>query len=352
MPKLNDLSLLWSTLTEIDTNAIREQARTPVTVAVLGSDSAGVEALAAALLRDPFSGQEQAPTAALHTYPLPATAAILAEAAAADLVLIVLAPAPTGAGQEQEALAQLRATNPAQAALVVRLQAGAETAEQAAAPALWRRAIPVQVDLSAADPFAAEFLPALRRLFPDRQVALAHHLPALRPEIARRLINGISASNAGYAASTGLAEIIPVLNIPFNVADMVVLTKNQGILAYKLALALGKDVGVQEMVGELGGVLGSGFLWRELARRLVGFIPVWGLIPKVAVAYAGTYATGMAVYTWYAHGRKLTPARMRQLYKEAAIEGKARAKTLIPKKRPHLRLPFPRRKNQHPTVFD
>jgi hypothetical protein len=45
-------------------------------------------------------------------------------------------------------------------------------------------------------------------------------------------------------------------------------------------------------------VIGGGFLFRQLARELVGLIPIAGVAPKVAVAYAGTWAIGRAVGMW------------------------------------------------------
>jgi uncharacterized protein (DUF697 family) len=39
--------------------------------------------------------------------------------------------------------------------------------------------------------------------------------------------------------STSLAELVPVLNIPFTIADMVVITKAQAFLVYRLGLSLG-----------------------------------------------------------------------------------------------------------------
>jgi len=352
MASFHDLSHLWSTLTEIDTGAIREQVQTPLRVAILGSDAAAAHWLADALRADPFSGDLISLPRTLGVYLLPVGAEALQEAARADLTLFVLPAAQEDIAQPVQAYRALRAENQAQTVVVLHLTGEKQLERLGAERRNWRGAAEILADPDAADALAATLIPTLLRLFPDRHVALAHHLPALRAAVARDLIQEASLANAGYAASTGLAEILPVFTIPFNVADMVVLTKNQALLAYKLALALGQDISVQQMATQLAGVLGGGFIWREMARRLVGFIPVWGLLPKIAVAYAGTYATGMAVFTWYAHGRKLTPARMRQLYKEAAIEGKARAKALIPKKRPHLRLPLPRRKHQKSIIFD
>jgi uncharacterized protein (DUF697 family) len=86
--------------------------------------------------------------------------------------------------------------------------------------------------------------------------------------------------------------MVPVLNIPLNAADMLVLSKNQALLVYKLALAFGAPADFQAQMKEVLPVIGSGFLWRQVARQLVGLIPGFGIVPKVAVAYAGTYATG------------------------------------------------------------
>jgi len=51
--------------------------------------------------------------------------------------------------------------------------------------------------------------------------------PVLRVPIARHIINDTCFTNAAYSLSTGLAEIVPVLNIPLTLTDMIVLTKNQ-----------------------------------------------------------------------------------------------------------------------------
>lgn len=346
MPNWNDLSHLWSTLTEVDTSALREQVRTPFRVAVLGSDARAVHWLIDQLRTDPFSGQLHALPHTLLPYTLPISDTVLQEAAAGDVAILVLAEEQAELKAERQAFATLREHNRSLTLIIVHLQAAKESTSIAAARRNWRGAAEVVVSSQHPHPLAVDLIPTLIDLFPERQVALAHYLPALRADIARAIINETCLTNAGYAASTGLAEIIPVLNIPFNVADIVVLTKNQVLMAYKLALSLGQDIGAQEMAAQLAGVLGSGFMWRELARRLVGFIPLWGLIPKVAVAYAGTYVTGYAVFQWYAYGQTLSPERMRQLYAQALTEGKRRAGALVPQKRPRLHLPSFRRRHR------
>jgi hypothetical protein len=42
-----------------------------------------------------------------------------------------------------------------------------------------------------------------------------------------------------------------------------------------------------------------------------------GTVPKVAIAFAGTYAAGMAAHVYYMEGKRASAARMRQYYREA-----------------------------------
>lgn len=171
-------------------------------------------------------------------------------------------------------------------------------------------------------------LPSIRLVHPHRTGRQRPARIGARP-LSKQLIRQTSLANAGYAAASGVAELLPIFLIPNNMADFVILTKNQALMAYKLALLMGNDIGVQEMIGELAGVLGGGFLLREAARRLVGIIPGWGLIPKVAIAYAGAYVIGEAAYYWYAYHEKLSADQMKALYARALAEGKEKGAGLI-----------------------
>lgn len=200
-----------------------------------------------------------------------------------------------------------------------------------------------------------EFIPTVLELLPQQQIALGRQFPLFRLTIARQLINETCLSNAAYSFSTGLAEIVPVLDLPLNVTDLVVLTKTQAFLAYKLGLLLGFSTRWQDYVTEFGSVIGSGFIWRQIARSLIGLIPAWGIIPKVAVAYSGTYVVGNAILGWYLTGRKLTPKQMQALSVQAFTRGKEYARKLSQKiPRPKLtirkkgRLPAPQQKLELP----
>jgi uncharacterized protein (DUF697 family) len=181
-------------------------------------------------------------------------------------------------------------------------------------------------------------------MLPDRLLSLGRHFPLFRSAIANHLINETCFSNATYSLSTGLAEIVPVFTLPLNLTDTIVLTKSQAFLVYKLGLALGFSTRWQDYVAEFGSVLGAGFVWRQVARSLIGLIPAWGLIPKVGVAYSGTYVVGHVVYQWYLNGRHISRAQMNALYSRAAESGRQLARRLTRRlPRPRLKMPARRK---------
>jgi hypothetical protein len=68
-------------------------------------------------------------------------------------------------------------------------------------------------------------------------------------------------------------------------------------------------------------------LFRQAARQLVGLLPVIGLVPKVAVAYGGTWAIGRAVVLWATGGGAVTRARLRELSREGLARGREVARS-------------------------
>lgn len=192
------------------------------------------------------------------------------------------------------------------------------------------------------------FVPLMLRMLPDQHLALGRQFPLFRQTIARSMIQDTSLSNAAYALSTGLAETVPVLDIPLNLADIFILTKAQAFLVYRMGLLLGYTTRWQDYVSEFGSVIGTGFLWRQISRQLVGLIPVWGIAPKVAVSYAGTYVVGHTVLQWYLTGRHISRDQINALYRQAFKGGRinaARLMSRLPKvrlfKRPSKALPPP-----------
>jgi uncharacterized protein (DUF697 family) len=160
------------------------------------------------------------------------------------------------------------------------------------------------------------------------RLAFAHQLPPFRAPIYDRIIEDTARANASFAFTSGLAEVVPILTAPLNLGDMIVLTKNQLLMGYRLVLAAGRDGEPKQLIGEILGMLGGGLLFRQLARQLVGLIPVVGIVPKVAVAYGGTYAIGRAVVLWVTEGRTASAETLRTLSREGLQRGREVARDL------------------------
>ncbi|MFQ5596272.1 MAG: hypothetical protein ACE5HA_19185, partial [Anaerolineae bacterium] len=172
--------------------------------------------------------------------------------------------------------------------------------------------------------------PIIVRQLGESALAAARRLPILREAYGDWLLDETARANAIYAFSTGIAETVPVLNIPLNMADIVILTKNQLIMVYKLALAAGRPTSPVAVIGELVGVIGAGFLWRQIAREMVGLIPIVGIVPKIAVAYAGTYAVGQAAQAYLIEGQVPGSEQLKSLYIRAMDRGRELAQSLVP----------------------
>ena len=315
------LRRLWQIVKEIDLEAIRRQAEAPMRVAVIAETAAGADDLAVLIA----SG---APAAAAWVTAMDAgLASRLAGAAPGDavvdgpdVVVLVTGPDPAAPSMKAVRTGLARPAHPAARGDAGRRGGRVTSLTPHRARLELQGLRPEHVGL------LAEGLLAV--VEPDRRLALARQFPALRACAFSTLIDETSKANAGYAFSTGIAEIVPVLGIPMTIGDMVVLTKNQLVMGYRIALAAGKSGRPHDLIGEILGVLGGGLLFRQIARQLIGLVPVIGIVPKVAVAYGGTWAIGRAVTLWATGGGRVTRARLRQLSREGLRRGRAVADEL------------------------
>jgi len=177
---------------------------------------------------------------------------------------------------------------------------------------------------------------ALTRLVaehPDLRVALARNVPAFRPAAAASLIADACKENTRIALLSALPGVLPITAflLPATaLGDMVILTRNQGMLLLRIAAAYGKDVDLKARTRELLPVVGGAFGWRAAARELIGLVPGGvGLAVKGAVAYAGTYTVGKAAAVYYSTGKALPAPRLRQLYRDALADAGARLAPLL-----------------------
>lgn len=162
---------------------------------------------------------------------------------------------------------------------------------------------------------------------PDLAIPLARRFLPFRGEVSNRMIKKIARENALFALATAVPDLIPFVSLPWAVgefaSDTAVLTANQIRMAFRLAAANDREFGYREQRGEIASIIFGAFGWRALARELVGKIPLGGgLIPKGAVAFAGTYVVGLSLERYYRLGYRYTRDERRQAYAEALERGR------------------------------
>jgi uncharacterized protein (DUF697 family) len=349
LSSLANIPNIWKNIKEMDLRPLREQATQVVKIAIIGAPGSGRAELARQIRSDPAHGNMETQTPLLV-----ADLDAFKQAEGADLIILVVS-----SDGEEDPVRQALEGGWRSAGKKMVLLVNQPTPQVGVIPGAWEglgaRSI-LYGPVEDVDFLLRELAPAVIEMLPEQLMALGRYFPLFREPIARKLINDTCISNATYTISTGLAEIVPVLDIPLNIADLFVLSKAQAFLVYKLGLTLGLSTQWQDYVTEFGSVLGSGFLWRQLARSLVGLIPAWGIVPKVAVAYAGTYVVGNVVLQWYLTGRHVNRKQMQALYRQAFARGKNVAGDLLrrvprPSKRDRRRitLPFSKRRRTCPS---
>jgi GTP-binding protein EngB required for normal cell division/uncharacterized protein (DUF697 family) len=333
MMKLPDLAGGFKLLREVDLNAIRQQAEEPVHVAVAGERGVGKSTLIGQLLSGPCMFE------AGHIPPL--SEHLLEDEMPLQrhsIVLLVLDATREKHTREHEVFKGLRQRKiPVvvcynRADLVQNQQAVLNGAQE------WPGAEVAVIAATDRKSLQKVLAPAMLCACRGRELQLARRLPLLREPVSQKLIDDACFVNSAYSLTTGLAEINVFLNLPLNLADIVILTKNQALMAYKISLAMGLPSDWRETIPKLTAVVGSAFLWRQVARQLVGLIPAYGILPKIAVAYAGTYTVGQAIYQWCANGEKLKPERFKLLYTAALKRGREVAQTVVAKRKELRRL--------------
>jgi uncharacterized protein (DUF697 family) len=319
---VNTAGSILGVLREVDVRPIRAAAERPFALALLSRDLPLAQHLCARLYQG-LRSQDVPPMRVCAALPLNAPD----QPRHADVAVIVTREDGDNAAE----LALLREFEQAQLPTLVCL-----IAAPAAPPPMRHRWLPASTVVIRAPEGAIDDAEAVRQtvngvrgLKAVDELALARHLPAFRESVSRSLIDDTAIANAVYSFGTGIVETNPVADIPLNVADIVVLTKNQALMAYKIALAMGLTADFKQVMPQLAAVVGSGFLLRQMARGLVGLIPAWGVAPKVGIAFAGTYATGEVIYRWCAYGERLSGAALKQTYQAALARGKAMARALF-----------------------
>jgi len=170
----------------------------------------------------------------------------------------------------------------------------------------------------------------------DLALPLARQFQPFRRPVVERIIHEVSRENALFAVTTALPNVIPnFIELPWAfgefASDTAFLAANQVRMAFKIAAACGKDVGLSHQKGAVAGIAAGAFGWRALARELAGKIPLGGgLIPKGAIAYAGTYLAGKGLEMAHLYNGRPSAEDREQYYREGLEHGRKFARNLKP----------------------
>jgi len=171
--------------------------------------------------------------------------------------------------------------------------------------------------------------------FEELSLPLARYFEAFRGPVINKAIHSISRENALFSIATALPNIAPSLaTLPWAVAEFgsgtAFLTVNQIRMLFLIGAASDRPVGYREQRSEIASVIAGAFGWRALARELAGKIPFGGgIVPKAAVAFAGTYVVGRSAERLYRIGYAYTRKERRLAYEEAFDRGKQVAASLL-----------------------
>jgi hypothetical protein len=169
------------------------------------------------------------------------------------------------------------------------------------------------------------------RAHDELSLPLAQRYPAFRKAVVERIIYAVAQENTLFAVATALPNVVPSLfELPWAfgefASDTAFLTVNQVRMAFLIAGACGAEVGLAQQKAEILSIVAGAFGWRTLARELVGKIPLGGgLIPKGAIAFAGTYVIGKGLERYHHGNVKYTSGQRDEEYQEAFERGKKSA---------------------------
>jgi len=178
---------------------------------------------------------------------------------------------------------------------------------------------------------------------PDLMLSLARRFPGLREAVGQRVIKEAATANAQFAMLSALPAVVPIIGpllSAASVSDMLMLTKNQAMMLFRLAAIYKLPLDVRARSRDLAPLLANAFGWRALARELLGVVPGGvGLVVRGSIAYAGTMALGKALHRYYVTGHLPTRAQINRFYKEAYASAKEIVREMarsLPARRPGL----------------
>jgi uncharacterized protein (DUF697 family) len=298
---IGNIAQFWRLTRELDLNGLRESLERPVTIRVLGSDAAAAQRLARLIEPDPAAGE--------------VTTAVLGSAERdrdrADLYAVAIA-----GPLETDARRQLSDLSVSETPLVL---VQSESAAGMLVLGVPDERVLTLATAEADDEARDRLFKVLVQAAPEVMLSAGRRHPLLREPVADHLIRDTSRVNAQFAAISSLPANLPLIGgLVGDMADVLVLTKNQVLLLFKLAGLYGRDLQLgRQLLVEILPVVGGAFFWRTTARALVGLLPsLLGLLPKTLVAYSGTYVVGQMARYYFRSGDRPTPELVRELRAE------------------------------------
>jgi hypothetical protein len=167
-------------------------------------------------------------------------------------------------------------------------------------------------------------------------LSIGRLFPGWRKPVADILVQRVARENALFSIVTALPNVVPsLIELPWAIGefatDTAFLTMNQVRLALMLAAAHDRPVGYVQQKAEIAAIIAGAFGWRAIARELIGKIPLGGgLIPKAAVAFAGTYVVGLGLEKVNRTGLGLSRAEKQEAYADAFASGREIVRDLVP----------------------
>ena len=160
-------------------------------------------------------------------------------------------------------------------------------------------------------------------------LALARQFPAFRKPVVEHIIQKVSRENALFAVATALPNVVPnLIELPWAfgefASDTAFLTANQMRMAFLIAAACGKEIGLSHQKGAVLSIAAGAFGWRALARELVGKIPLGGgLIPERGHRLCGNVRRRQGPGDVLPRQRRATRAQRESMYQAAYERGKS-----------------------------
>jgi uncharacterized protein (DUF697 family) len=381
--RVGGLAEFWRVVGEINPEGVREEAEQPVHVVVMGERDAGKRSLRRTLLQDAPIVFEVTPAGdvvpAGPPPPLRHPASVPAPGSPGAIGIVELPPGLTS-------LDELPGGPPRGNVVlyVIDLSKGVTHQQAHLAHQVEARGLPVLIVLTKSDVlpddpdprWSAErilggyasiglvlvdprdarsveqhVVPALLRALPNLSIALGRSVPLFRQRVAAQVIAETARVNAEFALLSSLPTNIPVIGTVIGGgADLLVLTKNQAMMLYRLAAVFGRSLESRATIAaEIAPVVGAAFFWRTVSRTLVGLLPgLVASVPKTMVAYAGTYTVGRMAQYYYASGRRPPEAVLVSFRREAA----RLAKRFVPRPRQRAEPPAELTAAERPLLTD